>query len=200
VEKGSKTGLRVRQAFVVTFAAATMHVGCNKTRTHNPPAPNPDPTPTTTTKSEPAKVVSRADGRCYLEYSMSCPPNARCNPPEPEEIDCPAGMGDASAPKKTSRRPPGKEDWLRLPSHIYANRGECSFGDERFCAPPPKKTDCTPAGEIMKLKCTKLDAGRERHQIESFVYKDFAGTCHKVPSMECPALCEVPEGEIVPCS
>ncbi len=133
----------------------------------------------------------------------NCPPNARCNPPEPEEVDCPLGMGDASAPKKPTRRPPGKEDWLRISSYVAARNGECFFHDERFCAPPGQKMECTPYAKPLALKCAKVagdGGGAERFAIESFVHTDILGQCHRLPKMECAGSCPVDDGTIVPCN
>jgi hypothetical protein len=37
--------------------------------------------------------------------------------------------------------------------------------------------------------------------IDGFVYRDGIGACHNVAAMECmTGACELPEGEIVPCT
>jgi hypothetical protein len=205
VEKRGKKACAA--SFVLTIAAASMHVECKKsTGGINPPEPEPLPSssasPTPSSSSTVTVTVrSRPDGRCYMQVPMDCPPGVMCNPPPPEEVDCPSNMRDANAPKASTHRPPGKEDWLRIASHVYASDAACAFYDERFCAPPGKKYECTPYPTEQKLKCTKLTGdAATRFRVDAFVYKDFARTCHRVPAMECAGNCDVPEGEIVPCS
>ncbi|MCA9674482.1 MAG: hypothetical protein KC464_05505, partial [Myxococcales bacterium] len=37
--------------------------------------------------------VSRDGSACIYHVDMACPPNATCNPPPPQAVECPAGMG-----------------------------------------------------------------------------------------------------------
>jgi hypothetical protein len=53
----------------------------------NPPPP-PPPLPVA---SNPADVHKRDDGSCYEFHNVSCPPNVHCNPPPPQQVQCPPG-------------------------------------------------------------------------------------------------------------
>lgn len=41
-------------------------------------------------------VYRGADGWCHITYDMKCPPDATCNPPPPQRIDCPTDLGKLS--------------------------------------------------------------------------------------------------------
>lgn len=172
-------------SFVVTVA------GCGK-QSSRPEAPR-------------TTHVSRgtfSNGACALFVPVSCPENATCNPPPPLEVDCPKEMRDAGEPEPPARRPPGKEDWIRVRPHVGVFGGVCSLSGEYFCSPHGKPYECTKAPPSESLACEKIDkdAGyMAAARIASFVWKDGVGTCHRVPEMECAGSCNVPEGEIVPC-
>lgn len=42
-----------------------------------------------TTSGPSSRITYRADQKCYREEPEDCPPDASCNPPPPEEVDCP---------------------------------------------------------------------------------------------------------------
>jgi hypothetical protein len=174
---------KLAASFVVTVAVMP---GCRKT----------------SGAEDSAYVFVNADGRCALSVSVHCPKGASCNPPEPPAVDCPPDKRDAAAPAPPTRRPPGKEDWLRVKPRAYAWQGHCSYSPEYFCAPPGKKHQCTqqpPA--TTKIPCTELgDGGTFPHRFGAFGYQDGIGQCHEVDGFECPAGgCDLPEGRIVPC-
>jgi hypothetical protein len=195
--------LRLTASFVVTVsaatAAATATPACKKTTIESPP-------------DESRVTLSRREnGVCQIYRSMSCPKGATCNPPPPQEVDCPPDMRDAGDPPAVTRRPAGKEGWLRVPSRLWVGNDGCTFNYEQFCAPPgkPNAGECTPYQEALKVKCEvpDKDAGRQAQptttprKVDAFVYKDSVGGCHKVPELECTSntLCKHPDGDSVPC-
>ncbi len=185
-------------SFVVTFAAHGA-AGCKKQPVESGDPPEP-PRPRVSS----ASISPSPFGDCHLYENPSCPPNVTCNPPPPIVIDCPPDMRDAAEPAVT-RRPPGKEDWLRVKPRLWvSNQTTCMFEADYFCAPPGKPWECTERPKAISVPCTTDDAGTTR-KLESFVYKDGLGVCRKVPATECTAgvrgSCEdLPEGEVVPCA
>lgn len=208
-------------SFVVTVSAgAIATLGCRKQPLEVPDSDDGD-------EGGERISVHRAehDGACYRDVSVRCPKGVSCNPPAPLQVDCPPDLRDAMAdPPAVARRPPGKEDWLRVTPRLWlANRDEgwCSYQPEYFCAPPTNadantktKTkdkrrpqpepiaDCTPVPPSVQVRCNfGTDAGEKR--FEEFVYVDGLGSCRKVPATRCEGApsksCTVPEGEVVPC-
>ena len=185
-----KRGRTLAASFVVVVAGPA----CKKT-----PVVDPEPPPDMNT----SYIGHQTNGDCTLSPVVHCPRGATCNPPAPEPIDCPPGHRPNTPPPIT-RRPPGKEDWLRVKPHLNTFGGEwlCSYTAERFCAPSPKPYECTPYPEPVPVKCTKTknDAGQMSAKTESFVWKDILGTCHEVPPVTCESWdCPVPDGNVVPC-
>lgn len=180
-------------SFVVTVSALA---GCRKQTVDNDPVVH----------EKESAYVSRYGDRCTMGTPQHCPKGASCNPPPPEEIDCPPNLRDAGEPAPTATaRPAGKEDWLRLKPHLWASRYGAGYTPERFCAPPPKPFECMQS-EMVALKSKPIAnadaAPANRYAIEPFVYKDGMGTCHKVPAFECgEAECtsDMPAGEPAPC-
>jgi hypothetical protein len=193
-------------SFVVTVAAAPSIAACKKTplTDGDPPAGN-----------ESAYVNRREDGKCYMSVPEHCPKGASCNPPPPQQVDCPANMRDAGDAPGVARRPAGKEDWIRIPGGLsYMAPGKCSYMAERFCAPPGKPYTCTPYPTGVEIKCSKIepdggtpDSGRPwayvptDFKVDPFTYKDGVGTCHQAPALDCSTgrRCEIPETPVVPC-
>jgi hypothetical protein len=191
-------------SFVVTVAAAPSVAGCKKT-----PLTDPDPP-----GNDSAYVNRREDGHCYLSVPEHCPKGASCNPPPPQQVDCPANMRDAGDAPTVSRRPAGKDDWIRIPGALsYLSPTKCVYLAERFCAPPGKPYACTPYPQGVEIPCAKVDpdggapdSGRPSYapfsfKVEPFTWKDGAGTCHKAPAVVCSTghTCELPETPVVPC-
>ncbi len=149
---------------------------------------------------------SDRDGVCLRNISVRCPKGLSCNPPEPLRVDCPPDLRDASAdPPAVTRRPPGKEDWLRVTPQLWfvSEKEGCSYIPEYFCAPPKTNSaECTTYPERVKVRCNLGPDAGERG-FEEFIYKDGIGQCHKVPATKClpspSGLCQVPDGDIVPC-
>jgi hypothetical protein len=127
------------------------------------------------------------DGRCFLHKPEHCAPGDSCDQPPPIQIDCPPNAGDAASPRPT-RRPPGKEDWVRAIPELVSFKGECTYSGEYFCAPPGKPPECTPMAASVKVSCT-----------DPFVWKDALGGCHQTSAQGCSGSCALPEGEPVPC-
>ncbi len=184
-------------SFVVTVAALPS-AGCKKTSVGDG---------TSGSGTETANVYRDSySGACHYTTPEHCPKNATCNPPPPREVDCPPNLRDAAVdPPAITRRPPGKEDWLRMQGSIWsADATSCMVNHETFCAPPGKPISCT-QNETQKVPCTKgtADAGQfvTSFQVASFVWKDVTGKCHKTEPADCISnkRCEIPEGEIVPC-
>jgi|GEM_PF-1584823 len=167
-------------------------------------------------------TIVRTPEGCALSVSMACPPNVSCNPPPLEPIDCPedadaggattdAGRADAGTPAR--RRPPGKEDWLRMKPRLDVSDRGCTYVAERFCTPPSRPFTCTEFQMPTPVKCTPIaaDAGPNgsraaptRFRIEPFVYKDGTDVCHAVPAFECetqavPCTAAMPEGTVTEC-
>jgi hypothetical protein len=179
---------KLAASFVVTIAVMP---ACKKTTITDPEPP----------EGTQSVSINDFNGKCTLYVPMSCPKGASCNPPPPEEVDCPPGKGDASAPPGVARRPLGKEDWIRVKPRANAWSGRCSWSGERFVAPPGKPMASTAWPTSVEVKCTaKSDAGTEPHAFETFVWKDILGQCHEVKGLECVGQCDLPEGKIVPCT
>jgi hypothetical protein len=171
---------------VVTLAAAS---GCKKTDVD---------------ASTPAHVSDRGDGTClYFHATSACPKGASCNPPPPETIECPQGMGDAAAATSSSARPPGKEGWFRIPSQLIANPFHgCFFDVEGYCA--PVDVDQCERGKEIAVACKPIDAtlppNQRRFALEAFDYQDSFGVCHHVAATECVSgACAMPETTTVAC-
>ena len=201
VKSARKTKLAA--SFVVTVAA----VACRKETIESPETPRGDD----------HSYVSRNGDRCTMSLPEHCPKGASCNPPPPTEIDCPPTHRDAGEPAPPSARPPGKEDWLRVRPACWASQYGCSYVAEHYCAPPTKKAECTSSPPAVTIKCSPIvgdagadaaaDAGKPKTPstgpwlLESFVYKDGLGACHRVPSFECAGDCRavMPAATPVPC-
>ena len=149
------------------------------------------------------EVHRRGDGTCWMSYRVSCPRGVMCNPPAPEQIDCPPSLRDAGEPAPSARRPSGKEDWLRVRPLLWVS-AQCTYQPEQFCPPPGKPGECTgrlPVNVACKMQ-TNADGGPSgTYDVASFVYTDGFGECRRVPPMPCKAgyRCEPPDGEVVAC-
>jgi len=80
------------------------------------------------------------EGRCNAFFEMECPKDATCNPPPPEDIDCPERYRPpppqpVADPTRIVRRPDGI---------CYEHREtKCPEG-ARCNPPPPRKVPCPP--------------------------------------------------------
>jgi hypothetical protein len=141
------------------------------------------------------------DGECYLDQHISCPKNVSCNPPPPMRVDCPPELRDAGDPPAVTRRPPGKEQWLRVPAELWFLGKECQYRPEYFCPMPPASGACT-TPELVKVGC-RNDPDAGARTIDAFAYKDGLGVCRKVAAGPCTigrrGDCLPPEGDPVPC-
>lgn len=191
-----RRGRALATSFVVTFTSVQGLTGCTKKTAVEPEMET----------SSASVYRGPADGRCYRTQSMRCPKGLSCNPPPPLEVDCPPKRYDAgSDPPPITRRPPGKEDWLRVtPQLVFLDdqRG-CIYTPEWFCTPAESKvTECTAYPEALKVACSRDGDGGTR-RFEPFVYKDALGTCRKVLAGTCaPAFsgrCAVTDGEVAAC-
>jgi hypothetical protein len=99
--------------------------------------PEPD-RPNRTAKAE--WTISRVGDRCQSSPKDSCPPTAKCNPPEPVAYECPAGQERFPA---TVTRAEGETECKMLTYHYY--NVHCSPG--RTCNPPP------PRKELVTVPC-----------------------------------------------
>lgn len=186
-QRGSARTGALAASFVVTVSAAA---GCKKTSSQN------------------ISIARDSDGKCRMHMAVSCPPNATCNPPPPMVIDCPANLARPDDPTPITRRPPGKETWLRRPPRIWVSEGKCTYAAEYFCAPPGDKAagQCTEPPQPASIECSGGgDVGvAVTRKIATFTYKDISGVCHRVAPMDCTTgpyggECDPPEGEVVAC-
>jgi hypothetical protein len=192
----------VKRKLAASFVVISVMPGCKKMSGATDPEP----------PRERSASIFRADnGNCELMVPISCPKNATCNPPAPEIIDCPPSHRDAGDPPSITRRPKGKEDWIRVRSHLYVGT-TCQYVAERFCAPPPKAHECTSQPDYVTVPCAGIvdDGGVEageagarapaKYRVEPFVYKDGVGACHRVGALTCTTGdCPLPEGDPAPC-
>jgi hypothetical protein len=188
------------KTLAASFVVISVLPGCRKTMGHDP-----DPE---SARDRSASVFRADNGNCELIVPMSCPKGASCNPPPPDIIDCPANKRDAGEPAGPTRRPPGKEDWLRVKPQLWVG-AQCEYVGERFCAPPGKPFECTAQSDRVTVPCAAVppDGGVDaspaiassRYQLESFVYKDGVGACHRIAAMTCGTSCAAPEGDPAPC-
>jgi hypothetical protein len=85
---------RKRTLFAAPFIMVAA-AGCkDDSRTSNPPPPirTSNPPEPSAPKFRNQWDVRRVDaGKCQADEDFNCPPNAKCNPPEPRAIECPAG-------------------------------------------------------------------------------------------------------------
>jgi hypothetical protein len=195
---------KLAASFVVTVAAGTAVAslgGCRKEAITDPPV-----------NAKGSAFVHRNGDRCTMSVPENCPKGASCNPPAPTEIDCPPSHRDAGEPVPSAGRPPGKEDWLRVRPKAWGSQYGCTYVAEYFCAAPPKPHECTSYPPPVQIKCTPVvadagvDAGKPAAPpsswlLESFVYKDGLGTCHRVPSFVCTGDCikDMPADTPAPC-
>lgn len=147
--------------------------------------------------------IYRSGNECHLSHHFSCPRGVHCNPPPPARIDCPPSLRDAGEPEPVTRRPSGKEDWLRVKPALWVG-AQCTYNAEYFCAPPGRPDECTSPGPAVTVPC-KLQAQADggptgSYELASFVYQDGLGACRRVPAMTCSSgRCEPPDGDVVPC-
>jgi len=151
---------RLAASFVVTVSASASAVagleGCRKQTVGGGGGDDRE------SGNRSAYVFRAASGECLMSQPMSCPKNVSCNPPPPESVDCPVTHRDAGDPPPTvTRRPPGKEDWVRVRPRLYASQYGCSYNGESFCAPPGKPWACVDRLPPVTLKCAavSVDAG-----------------------------------------
>lgn len=112
----------------------------------NPPPPQhvkPKPPPIKTIETADGKrITRRRNGTCWQSFKTSCPEGARCNPPPPRPVECPAELSLGlptqikEGDKTTWRRPDGRcESMFNI---------ECEEGST--CnPPPPQPTPCPDA-------------------------------------------------------
>lgn len=202
-------------SFVVTVSALPALAGlggCRKQTVENEPLSRERGT---------ASVWRNGDRCSMMPPSGPCPKGVSCNPPPPTDIDCPPSHRDAGEPAPTEVRPPGKEGWLRTLPHLWVSQYGCSYSAEAYCAPPPKpfarttsvgvpSVACKPlpvadGGSAPDASATELASKTTRWSLESFVFMDGLGTCHKVPAFVCDTtkntdcIASMPAGEPVPC-
>ena len=81
------------------------------------------------------KVTKREDGSCwYFAGTPHCPPNVRCNPPPPRQVECPPEkLPKAPDEKRVFRRPDGS-CWYDEPVHCPPG-ATCN-------PPPPMQVEC----------------------------------------------------------
>ncbi|MBX3191275.1 MAG: hypothetical protein KF819_30035 [Labilithrix sp.] len=189
---------KLAASFVVTVSALPVIAGasaCRKTTV------DPDPEPAA---KRGTTGVYRNGDTCYMSVPVSCPPGLACNPPAPPPVDCPPSHLDAGETAPPSKRPPGKEAWLRVKPHLYAASFGCSYTPEQFCTPAGSPHECLARGETVKVACTSIaDAGPTRFSLAPFTYKDGLGVCHEIPAMECgegDCADAMPEGRVVDCA
>jgi hypothetical protein len=139
-------------------------------------------------------------------------PPAQCPPDQPDckssntsfEVDCPKNLLRPEEAAPISRRPAGKEAWLRVRPWVYfdAAKNECAYKPEWFCSPPGSYAQCTGTPASVSVAC-KRDAAGKTLDVSSFVYTDGTGACHRVPAASCTlnrrGLCEPADGEVIPC-
>ena len=149
-----------------------------------------------------SNTVRREALGCILTTPTACPKDQVCPTPPSFEVDCPQNLLRPGEPAPVARRPSGKESWVRVKPWIYydAAKSSCAYKGEWFCSPQGAFGQCTPQPPAGTVVCTKKDGAFD---LQSFVYTDGSGVCHKVAAMTCTTnrrgLCELPEGEVVPC-
>jgi hypothetical protein len=111
---------------------------------------------------EGSHIDRQDDGTCWKSFDVSCPPDAMCNPPPPQQVDCATGepipepppeQADAGAtPVIAAPDPPvQEEDAGADPGFSIDHRADntcwkyfktnCPVG-ARCNPPPPQRVDC----------------------------------------------------------
>jgi hypothetical protein len=86
------------------------------------------------------RATKRADGTCWYQEPMKCPPGVKhCNPPPPYQVECPAALATAIALPKA----PKAEHVKRRPD------GTCWYVEPSNCPPDAK---CNPP-EPYRVEC-----------------------------------------------
>lgn len=73
--------MRIARTFAASFVI-TVGSGCTPATTSPPNDPATGPQ---------TGLQRQADGTCLKTYEVNCPPEATCNPPPPEVVDCDSG-------------------------------------------------------------------------------------------------------------
>jgi hypothetical protein len=80
---------RRRTLFAAPFVVSIAAAGCkDESRTSNPPPPDNPPGPRFARQWDVRRV---APGKCQAAEPFDCPPEVKCNPPEPRAVECPPG-------------------------------------------------------------------------------------------------------------
>lgn len=196
---------------LVALASAGGVSGCKKrekvaVEDDTSPSASPPAVPVgvTSPQTKPtANTVHRDSIGCFLSLPDRCDPNEHCKSPGSWQAECPPSLRHAGEPPPV-RRPQGKEDWIRIRPWLLFDtmKKECAYQPEWFCSPPDRKSECTSTPPSVTVPCTR-DDGAGTMDVQSFVYKEGSGACHKVPAMTCKVnergLCDLPDGDVVPC-
>lgn len=112
----------------------------------NPPPPKPEPEAQPEPPPPPPEpqappdhrrdwtVTLNADGTCAAFMDVKCVPNATCNPPPPQKVECPAGI-TADRPMQLYAMADSNECWIAPPSAKCPPKATCN-------PPPPRKHAC----------------------------------------------------------
>lgn len=148
-----------------------------------------------------AKTWRDEAGACWHMHGFKCSPDATCNPPPPERVDCPADLSTLSSDAYRPPPPPPRR-WRNA-------AGEC-FEEIEIVCPPPEVATCNPPPPEpidcpADLSTLSFDAFVPPPPLPlGPVRKDGAGLCWYDPPANCPppeegTTCNPPPPEQVPC-
>src|SRR5262245_53508965 len=142
----------------------------------------------------PPPVEHRAENRSPGEMQKGSDGVCRYRPPQVGrsgasgvapiyEVECPPDLGGPPI----GARPKGRETWLRMRPWLqlqWANNkpNQCRMIGEAFCPRPLIEAPCDHGDErIVTCSLVGTEAGADSHfHVESFVWTDAAGRCHRV--------------------
>jgi hypothetical protein len=153
-----------------------------------------------------ARTWRDAGGTCWRMPAYSCRPDATCNPPSPERVDCPDDLSTLSSDNYRPP-PPAPRRWRDAAGKCFEETPvACPSPEVATCNPPPPyPIDCPADLSTLSFDAfvppqppplPKLPDGPIR--------KDASGTCWSDPPASCPppeegTTCNPPPPERVPC-
>src|SRR5262245_27097892 len=128
------------------FVGATASTGCsNEVKASSGDDKGKAAVPVAPGSAEPRGIPGNAVRRDAFGCLLAPPTQSNSS----FEVDCPKNLLRPGEAPPISRRPAGKESWVRVRPWLYfeAGKNECTYKPEWFCSPPGAYAQCsaTPA-------------------------------------------------------
>jgi hypothetical protein len=139
-------------------------------------------------------------------YSVEhhCPEDAMCNPPPPDEIECPPELDPGA---KVGG--PMRAGWVRVKEQFSCYGDTCSFSSDYFCPYPGKTLGVCDEQKRKDLQGEPFDPARSDMApggvdkgtwVPSFIGLRADGSCSQYPGFWCnPDSCALPAPTTVNC-